>query len=174
MKSKILIIIVVLILCGSAVYAQTSDEQKAQAAAQTFYKKYLPMFGYPSESGLRNLRPLLSQNLSELIANELRRMRVWSAKNKDEKPPVIDDLFLCNHEEPATNFRVGEAVVTNGTAIITINFDYAEKGKVYATCRTKSSFVNKNGKWLLDNIAFDEGVDLKTLLSRKEYDVLPQ
>ena len=173
MKAKILAAAVLLILCGSAVYSQSSEQQKAKAAAQTFYKKYLPMFGYPSESDLGKLRPHLSRNLSALIANERRRMRLWTAKNKDEKPPVIDDLFLCNHEEPATSFRVGEAVVTNKVAVVTTSFDYAEKGKVYATCQTKSSFIDENGKWLLDNIAFDEGVDLKTLLSREKYDELP-
>lgn len=173
MKSIILTIFIVLFVGSSAAFSQNSDAQKAKAAAQIFYKNYLPMFGYPSESDLRKLRPYLSQNLSALISNEMRQMRVWSAKNKDEKPPVIDDLFLCNHEESPAKFRVGEAVMTNGTAVVTTSFDYIEKGKVYAMCQTKSSFVNKNGKWLLDNIAFDEGVDLKTLLSRKEYDVLP-
>jgi len=173
MKSIILTIIV-LIACGNVSYAQNSDSQKAKAAAQTFYKKYLPTFGYPYKSDLRKLRPYLSPNLYSLVANEIRRMRLWTAKNPNDKPPVIDDLFVCNHEEPAARFRVGEAILKNKTAVVTTHFDYIEKEKIYATCKTESLFVQKSGRWLLDNIAFDDDVDLKTLLSRREYDVLPQ
>ena len=173
MKSIILAIIF-LIACSNAAFAQNSDNQKAKAAAQTFYKKYLPTFGYPYESDLRKLRPLLSRNLYSLLANEVKRMRAWTAKNPNDKPPVIDDLFVCNHEEPAARFRVGDAVLDGKTAVVTTRFDYSEKGKVYETCKTKSSFVQTGGRWLLDNVAFDEDVDLKTLLSRKEYDVLPR
>lgn len=166
--------IIIFIACGGTSYAQNSDNQRAKAAAQTFYEKYAPTFGYPYEPGLHKLRPLLSRDLYSLIGSEIRRMRLWTAKNPQEKPPVIDDLFICNHEEPAASFRVGEAIIKNKTAVVTTYFDYSEKGKVYATCKTESSFVQKGGRWLLDNIAFDEGVDLKTLLSRKKYDVLPQ
>ena len=168
MKSILLTIFIALVVCGNSAFAQTSDSQKAKAAAQTFYKKYLPDFGYPYESDLRKLRPLISRNLYSLIAYEIKRMRAWTAKNPNDKPPVTDDLFVCNHEEPAARFRIGEIIINNKTAVVTTYFDYREKGKIYETCKTKSSFVQTGGRWLLDNIAFDEDVDLKTLLSRKE------
>lgn len=174
MKSILLTIVIVLVVYGNFAYAQTSDNQKAKVAAKTFYKKYLPTFGYPSESDLRKLRSFLSPSLYSLLGNEIQRMRVWTAKNPDKKPPVIEDLFVCNHYERAARFRVGEANITGGTALITTYFDYTEKGKVFTTCKTESSFVKTNGKWMLNNIAFDDDVDLKTLLSRKEYDVLPK
>ncbi len=43
MKSKILTLLVFHILCSNAAYSQTSYNRKAEAAVQTFYKKYLPM-----------------------------------------------------------------------------------------------------------------------------------
>lgn len=163
------------IALGDAIYAQKPvDNKSAEVAARAFYKKYLPLFGYPSASELQRLQPFLSGSLYSSIKYERERMKIWSAKNPDSKPPVIEDLFVCNHDEPPTGFRVGKANITSQTAVITVYFYYAENGKIYETCQTKSSLIRVNGKWLLDNVIFEEDADLKTLLSRKDYDVLPQ
>jgi hypothetical protein len=175
---KKLLFIAVLMLShvvwGSAIYAQKPGREKSvKIAAAAFYKKYLPQFGYPSQSELRRLRPLLSGSLYSLIKYEMERMKTWTAKNPNDKPPVSEDLFLCNHDEPATNFRVGKVTFGQRAATAVVYFDYAENKKIYATCQIESSFIRVGGKWLLDNVVFEKGVDLQDLLSRKEYDVLP-
>ncbi len=160
---------------GGAIYAQnaTGNEKTVKAAADAFYKKYLPQFGYPSAAELNTLRPLLSESLYSSLQYERKRMKIWTAKNPGEKPPVIEDLFVCNQNEPPARFRTGKITVNGQTASAAVNFDYTEDKKIYTTCRTQPSFISVKGKWLLNNIIFDEGADLKTLLSRKDYEVLP-
>lgn len=163
-----------IIFCN-AIYAQKSggNEKPVKAAAAAFYKTYLPQFGYPTAAELGRLRPFLSGSLYSAIKYERERMKIWTAKNPGEKPPVSEDLFVCNHDEPPAKVRIGEITVNGQTALAIVHFNYSEKGKIYETCYTKSSFIRVGGKWLLDNVIFEEGADLKTLLSRKDYDVLP-
>jgi len=156
-------------------YAQKARGEKAvKATAKIFYKKYLPLFGYPSVASLRRLRPFLSGSLYSSIKYERERMKLWSAKNPGEKPPVIEDLFVCDHYEPPARFRTGIAEITPPRdAAVTVYFDYFEKGKMLATCQTKLVFIRSNGRWLLDNIVFEKGADLRTLLAREDYETLP-
>ena len=170
-----MVLILVQIAFFSTVYAQKSvrSEESVKVDADAFYKTYLPQFGYPSAAELQKLRPFLSESLYSSLSYERERMKIWTAKHPGEKPPVSEDLFVCNHDEPPAKFWMGEITVNGQTALAIVYFDYVEKGKIYETCQTKSALVREGGKWLLDNVFFEEGADLKSLLSRKDYEVLP-
>lgn len=62
MKS-IVRVIIVLIWFGVAAYAQNHINRRAELAARKFYENYLPIYGFPDESGLRRLRLYLSEYL---------------------------------------------------------------------------------------------------------------
>ncbi len=57
------------------------------------------------------------------------RKKIWSAKNPGEKPPIIEGLFVCNHDEPPARFRVGKITVNEQATLVTVYFDYAEGNK---------------------------------------------
>lgn len=160
----------------SGLFAQSSaaSEKSIEAVAHAFYNKYLPQFGYPTAAELNTLHPLLIESLYSSLNYERKRMKIWSAKNSEEKPPIIEDLFVCNHDEPPARFRTGKITVKKQTASAIVQFDYTEDNKIYTTCQTELSLIRVKGKWLINNIIFEEGADLKTLLSRKDYEVLPR
>jgi len=160
-------------LLPNAAPAQTSEARKVSAAADTFYRMHVAHFGFPVEPDLRRLRPYVSPSLNALLANEVRRMRAWSAKHRDEKPPVVEDLFVCNRYEVPRRFKVGGVKVDKGKADATVKFEWVEGGAVVQTCDVDATFVRRGRKWLLDNVAWPGSADLRTLLSRKDYEKVP-
>jgi hypothetical protein len=101
-------------------------------------------------------------------------MRDWSEKNPNLKPPVIEDVFVCNHYEKPQNFQVLKTSDNGRGALATVRFNYIEKGKVVDKCSVDAKFIRVKGKWLLDNVIFEDDADLITLLSRQNYEVLPK
>lgn len=160
-------------LCPNAASAQTSEARRVAAAADSFYRMHVAHFGFPLEPDLRRLRPYLSPALNSLLAREVRRMRAWSRQNPDQKPPVIEDLFVCNRSEAPRKFGVGGVKVDKGKGSATVRFEYVEGGAVVQTCNVDATFVRRRGKWLLDNVAWAGSADLRTLLSRKDYENVP-
>lgn len=156
--------------------AQNSGARNRQvkAAAESFYRIHVSHFGFTFESDLVRLRPYLSPNLSQLLKRELRRMTDWSKKNLNMKPPVIEDVFVCNHYEKPQNFRVIKTRLSGQNALATLRFNYIERGRVIDKCNVDAKFVRIRGKWLLDNVVFESGPDLITLLSRQNYEILPE
>jgi hypothetical protein len=176
-KPQLLVVMIaMLIFLNSAASAQSSNGDAAQVkkAASYFFREYLHHFDYPFANERTQLNQYLSPRLRSLIRYELQRLKAWSAKNPDLKPPVVEDLFTCNHYDPPQGFHVDKASVNKNQASVIIRFEYTEKGKIIDRCKVSTIYVNHGGKWLLDNVKFDKDVDLITLLSRKEYSVLPK
>jgi hypothetical protein len=172
--NKHLIILGVMVIVQASVsYAQTSEARRVKSAAQAFYRMHVAHFGFPLEPDLKRLRPYLSPELNSLLANELRRMREWSLKNPDMKPPVMEDLFICNRYEKPQRFRIVEARPMGRRALVRAKFEYLENGQVIDSCEVEGTFIRLKGKWLLDNVDWDETPDLRTLLSRKDYALVP-
>ncbi len=155
------------------VSAQTPEARRVTSAADSFYRMHVAHFGFPLEPDLKRLRPYLSPSLNSLLRNEVLRMRAWSARNPDQKPPVIEDLFVCNRYEAPQRFGVEGTKIEGRKAVATVKFEYVEGGAVVQTCTTDATFVRLRGKWLLDNVAWPGSADLRTLLSRKDYEAVP-
>ena len=161
-------------LCPNASNAQTSEARRVTAAADSFYRMHVAHFGFPLEPDLKRLRPYLSPALNSLLADEVRRMRVWSKQNPGQKPPVIEDLFVCNRDDKPQKFSVGGVKVDKAKANATVRFVYEEGGRVVQTCDVDAAFVRLGGKWLLDNVAWPGSADLRKILSRKDYANVPE
>jgi hypothetical protein len=170
----LLILVAVVIVQASVSFAQTLEVRRVKTAAQSFYRMHVAHFGFPLEPDLKRLRPYLSPELNSLLANEVRRMREWSAKNPDLKPPIAEDLFICNRYEVPQRFRITGVKPMGRTALVRIKFEYVENGRMIASCEAEATFIRLKVKWLLDNADWDETPDLRTLLSRKEYVVVPR
>jgi hypothetical protein len=173
------LVLMVLSAIGAVVYArsslaQTSESRSVEAAAKAFYQMHVKHFGFPLEPDLKRLRPYLSPELNSLLANELRRMKEWSEKNPDMKPPVQEDLFVCNRYEVPQRFHIMRANPMGRKALVTVKFEYIASGKIIDSCEVEASFIRLNGKWLLDNADWEGTADLRTLLERKDYDVVPK
>jgi hypothetical protein len=154
--------------------AQTSEARRVTAAADSFYRMHAAHFGFPLEPDLKRLRPYVSPTLNALLAGEVRRMREWSKRNPDQKPPVIEDLFVCNRYDKPQKFSVEGVKVEGSRADATVKFVYEEGGRVVQTCDVDATFVRLRGRWLLDNVAWPGSADLRTLLSRRDYEKVPR
>ena len=155
---------------------QTPNNQKEQVktAATTFYREYLKDFSYPFGQNANKLDKYLSPRLNALLRYELRRMAAWEKKNPGDKPPVVDDLFTCNHYDKPQKFQVLSVEHVGSGSEAVVEFQYIEGDKVIDRCNATAVFVWQAGKWLLDNVKLSGGSDLKKLLSRKDYTVLPE
>ena len=169
-----LLLLVLLSASASHANAQTPEARAVSAAADSFYRMHVAHFGFPLEPDLKRLRPYLSPALNSLLANEVRRMRVWSRRNPGEKPPVIEDLFVCNRDEVPQRFGVEGVKVERGRGHATVKFEYVEGGRVVQTCAVEATFVRLKRKWLLDNVSWPGSADLRRLLSRKDYAKVPE
>ena len=170
----LLILIAIVIVQASVSSAQTSEVRRVKTAAKSFYRVHVAHLGFPLEPDLKRLRPYLSPELNSLLANEVRRMREWSAKNPDMKPPIIEDLFICNRYESPQRFRIISVNPMGRTALVKIKFEYVENGRMIDSCEVEATFIRLKGKWLLDNADWAETPDFRTLLSRKDYAVVPR
>ena len=155
-------------------FAQTSETRGATAAAQSFYRMHVAHFGFPLEADLERLHPYLSPELKSLLEIELRRMKELSQKNTDMKPPVQEDLFVCNRYEVPHRFRIMRAKANGKKTLVTVKFEYIADGKVIDNCEVDATFIRLKREWLLDNTNWEGSTDLKTLLLRKDYDVVPK
>lgn len=155
-------------------FGQTSESKSVEAAAKAFYQMHVAHFGFPLEPDLNRLRPYLTPELNSLLAGELRRMKEWSAKNPDMKPPVQEDLFVCNRYEVPQRFHIMKANPMGKKALVTVKFEYIVSGKIIDSCEVEAAFIRLRGKWLLDNAAWEGTGDLRTLLQRKDYEVVPK
>lgn len=174
LSSLLLALLFTAALYPNASSAQTSEARRVTAAANSFYRMHVAHFGFPLEPDLKRLRPYVSPALNSLLANEVRRMRAWSRRNPDLKPPVIEDLFVCNNADTPQKFSVEGVKVEGRRAHATVRFVYEEGGRVVQTCDVNATFLRLKRKWLLDNVAWPGSADLKTLLSRKDYENVPQ
>ena len=174
LSALLLVLLFTAALHPNATSAQTSEARRVTAAADSFYRMHVAHFGFPLEPDLRRLRPYVSPALNSLLANEVRRMRAWSRRNPDEKPPVIEDLFVCNNADAPQKFSVGGVKVEGSRANATVKFVYEEGGRVVQTCDVNATFVRLKRRWLLDNVAWPGSADLRTLLSRKDYENVPR
>jgi hypothetical protein len=160
---------------GRNCLAQTGENQAgARAAAATFYRKYLPHFGLPSGPDLKALHPYLSPRLYALLRFENQRLDSWAAQNPDLKPPIVSDLFTCNSYEHPQRFKVGTARAIGSGVAVDVRFELDWHNRVVQRCKVTPYFVFLKGKWLLDDVFYYQDVDLKTLLSRKDYWGLPE
>ncbi len=169
-----LLLLVLLSASASYTHAQTPDTRAVSAAADSFYRMHVAHFGFPLEPDLKRLRPYLSPSLNSLLANEVRRMRAWSKRNPDEKPPVIEDLFVCNNADTPRKFSVEGVKVEGDRGHATVKFEYVEGGRVVQTCAVEATFVRLKRKWLLDNVSWPGSADLRKLLSREDYAKVPE
>ena len=115
---------------GRMCFAQTVGNQtEPRAAATTFYRKYLPHFGFWFEPDLKALHPYISPRLYALLRLENQRLDSWAAQNPDLKPPVIGDLFTCNAHEHPQRFRVGTARAIGSGVAVDVRFELIEHNK---------------------------------------------
>jgi hypothetical protein len=153
--------------------AQTSGNHGPRAAAAGFYRVWLPDRSV-FEADLTAIQPYVSPRLYSLLRFEFQRRDKWGQENPDLKPPLSGDFFLCYNGERPSGFHVGTTRAARFGAIVEVRLDWVEENKVWHRCKVKAYLIRMNGRWLLDNVFYYHDVDLKTLLSRKEYTVIPE
>jgi hypothetical protein len=175
-RNKALLFMVALVLAAIAPNTRPTDAQsnshmasKAKTAAANFFRKDLSIYGFSINPHMKELRPYFSPRFYSLLRYELRRRDAWVAKNPDMVPPVLEDFFVCNHRERPARFRIGRASVRGRRARVVVHFDYWDGDTYVEDCKSQAALILVKGRWLLDNVFFDDEADLRKLFSRKDY-----
>jgi hypothetical protein len=175
-RNKAVLLLLALVLVTIApdarpIYAQSNSHspKRAKTVAANFFRKDLSIYGFSIDPHMKELRPYFSPRFYSLLRYELRRRDAWVAKNPDMVPPVLEDFFVCNHRERPARFRIGGASVRGSRARVTVHFDYWDGSRYVEDCKSQASLVLVKGRWLLDNVFFDDEADLRKVFSRKDY-----
>ncbi len=153
------------------VSAQTS-RASARNAAERFYRTYLKLQvrGLPDHRQLRELRPLVSNDLQELFAAAIKTQATFIKQHPDEKPPWGDGDLFSSLFEGAQSFTLGAPVVRGKRAEVPVHLVYSQGGQ---TTRWSDLLVlEKVGRgWRVWDIvmkgewAFKSGSTLRKILS---------
>jgi hypothetical protein len=128
MKYPILILLALLSFTIS-VSAQTS-QASARKAADRFYRTYLKLQvrGLPDDKQLRELSPLISNDLQELFAAAVKTQTTFIQQHPDEKPPWGDGHLFSSLFEGAQSFKLGSPVMRGKRAEVPVHLVYAQGG----------------------------------------------
>ena len=159
MKTKIIFLSIVLVLLSSGAYAQKQD---ASAAVQAFYKFHFANENIFNEKAVGLRRRFLTPRLQRLFDAELRRQKIYLKKYPDNKP-YFEGLSFEPIEFCENDYSVGETKGSGSKATVKVNFVYG-KSSCEASDGTKIfykiSLLRIGGKWLIDNVIYDDGKTL--------------
>ncbi len=164
MKLKTILLLIVLVLLSTNIFAQKQD---AAAFVQSFYKFHLSHKDIFNEKQVSLRRKFFTPKLRQLFDSELKRQRNYLKKYPNNKP-YFEGLSFTPIEFCPNDYRVGAVQTTRQTATVKVNFIYG-KSSCNATDGTSISYkilmsrVSK--KWLINNVIYDDGSTLTNAFS---------
>lgn len=171
---RILIIaIFVTAMLSAGVHPVSAAEPPATPVMQGFYGSHFAsaermLF---TRENVRRERGWLSPRLYRLMLHELRRAaeveREYTGVNA-KKPYISGDMFT-NSENPPQVFRLGKSSQKRGTAEVDVWCYWNDQTIGRMKRRVKVRLVLSKGKWLIDNLLYEGGSDLVSMLSRRDY-----
>lgn len=104
----------------------------ANDVANRFYHTYLTLqpSGLPSEEAMKTLAPLLTNELTGLIAAARRAQQDYKRKYPTDKPPFIDGNLFASNWEGVSAFTLGAATLNDGKASIPVYLQYRDTDNV--------------------------------------------
>ncbi len=156
MKIKIIFLSIILLLLSSGVYSQKQD---ASAAVQSFYKFHFANENIFNEKEVGLRREFFTPKLQQLFDAELKRQKIYLKKYPNNKP-YFEGLSFEPIEFCKNDYSVGKTEGGGNRATVKVNFIYG-KSSCDASDGTKIfykiSLLQIGGKWLIDNVIYDDG-----------------
>ena len=165
----------ILVLVAIAAPAAATPPRTPEAAVEAFYRFHFAKrdLMYLCRESVARERAWLTPKLHDLLVHELDRYDVAAAANggpQNYKPFIAGDVFT-HSEGPADTFRVGGAERSGQTARVRVVAVWSEDSEDGAReVGMTVVVVRVRGKWLVDNVLYDDGDDLVDLLSRPDYE----
>jgi hypothetical protein len=165
------LILVVLLACCFAPTARAQRERRPpvvspRQAVESFYRFHFADGMDFTEQNLRQRRRWLTAELYDLLRDEFRKEAERAKAHPDEAPFIEGDPFTDAQEYPK-KFRVGNAISSGGSSVVTVALVWNGRGphereerKVSVTLRWVGS------RWLISNLKGEGGEDLLALLRK--------
>jgi hypothetical protein len=161
MKKHLTLAFLVLVLAAGHAAAQRAGTP--EAAAEKFYAQYLAlqMRGLPTEAQSKAIDPLISKQIKDLIASDIKKQHAFIKKNPDEKPPWIEGDLFSSLFEGATEYNVGRTRIKGGAAYVDVALKRVDdSGK---SEWTDTAVLRKvSGRWILTDILYKGTWQFKT------------
>jgi hypothetical protein len=152
------------LILAAVVSAHSEGDAKPDPAsvAKQFYKTYLKLrpTGLPTEAQMKELAPLLSRELNDLIAKARREQQKFIRGNPNEKPPWIEGNLFASLFEGAHSYSLGTPVFTENNASFPVTLEYRERGKPVRWVDV-IALENTNGEWKVRDIFLNGPWDFK-------------
>jgi len=112
---------------------------------------------------------LVTADLNAAIDDAQVRSDAWAGKNPGEKPPLGDGIPWSNVPDYAAECTVGDVVVTDGQALVTITYgfpDYPEANTsdALALVAVPDARIGAS-RWRIDNVVYADDHDLRQALN---------
>jgi hypothetical protein len=112
---------------------------------------------------------LVTAGLAAAIDDAEARSDAWAAKNPGEKPPLGDGIPWSIVPDYAAGCTVGDVVVIDGQALVTVNYGFPE----YPEANTSDSLALVAvpdatigaSRWRIDNVVYSDDHDLRQALN---------
>ena len=164
--------IVSLLLTAFPALPRESSQPDAPAIAKLFYETLLKLNpnGLPTEEQMKQLGPLLSKELNNLIAAARKEQQKFIKDNPDEKPPFIEGNLFGSMFEGMHSFSLGQPAFNDEKASIPAYLEYRE-GQTVVKWIDVIVLEKAGEQWLVADIFlngpwdFKAGPSLKSVLS---------
>ena len=165
---------VLALLLALAATAAAAPPRTPAGTVEAFYRFHFERrdLMYHCRESVARERRWLTPRLHKLLVYELDRYDRAAAANggpQNYKPFIAGDVFT-HSEEPADAFRVEGAETTGATAKVRVVASWRESSDGPREVEITVVLARERGRWLIDNLLFDDGDDLVDLLSRPDYE----
>jgi hypothetical protein len=173
MKTKIILLSIVLLTLSTAAHAQKQD---AAAAVQSFYKFHLAGSGIFNANEVKARRKWFTDKLNKLFQTELQREKEYLKANPTDKPYFGDGFPFQSLDECDSagkliknTYTVGTATVKGERATVEVKFYQPKEcgGELIDTYKVE--LVKSKGKWLIDDWLYSDAKKLTEDLKRTSY-----
>jgi hypothetical protein len=155
MKTKIIFLLMI-VLFSTNIFAQ---KQSATAFVQSFYRFHLTHEDIFNEKQVAIRRRFFTPKLQLFFKNELKREALYHKKYPENKP-YFEGLDFDPQEFCQTGYRIGNTKMNRLKAVVEINFKNDCDQRNNDLTVYKIELTKIGGKWLIDNVIFDDGETL--------------
>jgi hypothetical protein len=125
MRTWLIVFLASFLTCG--LFAEEKSAAP-EAAAKAFYETLLRLKpqGLPNEAQMKELSPMLHEDLAKLIAKAGAEQKEFIRKNPDEKPPFIEGNLFGSSYEGMHTFKLAAPLVHGDRATVPVYLEYKE------------------------------------------------
>ena len=170
-RSVFLAVLFALLAVGAS--AQNSTPAASVKSFYTFDRSHSQVF---NRRNIDARKQWLSASLYKLFLKELKRERVYLEQNPTDKPHFGDGLPFQPSDERCQArgksyrylYRVSRTTIKKRNAEVWVEFYYPKQCEQHSV-EFMLEMVNTNGKWLINDVVYEDTSHLTVDLQRRDY-----